>query len=155
MKKEASLCLIEDTENHKFAMVRNHRGINKGCINFPGGKKEPGETMEECACRETFEETGLTIKNPAKVGYVEFPTMDFYVHVYKCSDFSGSLKESSDEVDVFWQDADKIPYDQMRAADKDFLPLILAGKYVRKSYFYDENFQIEKVVDLDKEPENL
>ncbi len=155
MKKEASLCLIEDTKKHCFAMVRNHRGINKGGVNFPGGKKEPGETMEECARRETFEETGLTVSNLEKVGYVEFPTMDFYVHIYKSASFSGQLKESSDEVDVFWQDADKIPYDQMRAADRDFLPLILSGKYVRKSYFYDKNFKIEKVVDLEKEPENI
>lgn len=39
MKKEASLSIIEDTKNHKFLMIRHHRGINKGCVNFPGGKK--------------------------------------------------------------------------------------------------------------------
>ena len=58
-------------------MIRHHRGINEGCMNFPGGKKEPNETMDECVVRETLEETGLTILNPVKVGYVEFPRFDF------------------------------------------------------------------------------
>ena len=45
MRKEASLSIVEDVKNHKFLMIRHHRGINNGCINFPGGKKEPDETM--------------------------------------------------------------------------------------------------------------
>lgn len=48
MKKEASLSIIEDVANHKFLMIKHHRGINQGCMNFPGGKKEPGETMRCC-----------------------------------------------------------------------------------------------------------
>ena len=77
--KEASLSIVEDVENGRYLMVRNYRGINKGCLNFPGGKKEPGEDMLHCVVRETLEETGIAVKNPVKVGYVEFPTMDFYV----------------------------------------------------------------------------
>ncbi len=46
-------------------------------MNFPGGKREEGETMEDCVRRETLEETGLVIENPVQVGYVEFPRFDF------------------------------------------------------------------------------
>ena len=46
MRKEASLSIIEDVENHKFLMIRHHRGINKWCVNFPGGHREEGETIE-------------------------------------------------------------------------------------------------------------
>lgn len=147
--KEASLSIVEDIVKHKFLMVRNHRGINKGCLNFPGGKKEPNEDMLACVIRETKEETGLDIKNPVKVGYIEFPTMDFYVHVYKSTEFEGKLRAKSDEVDVFWQDADNVPYEQMREADKDFLPLILSGKYVKRRYFYSPDFKVERIEDID------
>jgi 8-oxo-dGTP pyrophosphatase MutT (NUDIX family) len=148
MRKEASLSIIEDTVNHKFLMIRHQRGINKGCINFPGGKKEEGETMEECVRRETLEETGLTIENPVQVGYIEFPTMNFYVHIYKSTKYSGTIKGKEDEVNAFWQDADKIPYEEMREADKNFLPDILAGKYVKRRYMYDENFKLNEIIDL-------
>ena len=33
-------------------------------IEFPGGKAEDGETIEEAAIRETIEETGVTITEP-------------------------------------------------------------------------------------------
>ncbi len=148
MRKEASLSIIEDVKNHKFLMIRHHRGINNGCINFPGGKQEEGETMEECVRRETLEETGLTILNPVKIGYVEFPRFDFYVHIYKSTAFSGTLREKKDEVEAFWQDIDNIPYAEMREADRDFLPDILAGKTVNRRYIYDENFKLLDVVEL-------
>ncbi len=148
MKKIATLSIIEDVENKKYVMIRHNRGINKGYINFPGGKKEEGESVVDCVCRETFEETGLTINNPTEVGYIEFAGKDFYVYIYKSTDFSGQLKEKEDEVKVFWQDVDKVPYDEMRAADKDFLPEILSGKYVKRRYHYDENFNIVKVENI-------
>ncbi len=148
MKKEASLSIIEDTTNNRFLMIRHHRGINEGCINFPGGKKEGGETMEDCVRRETLEETGLIIENPQQVGYVEFPRFDFYVHIFKSTKYSGSLKGKEDEVETFWVDADKIPYAEMREADQNFLPDIFAGKYVKRRYNYDENFKLIDFIDL-------
>lgn len=147
--KKASLSIVEDVENGRYLMIRNHRGINKGCLNFPGGKKEPGEDMRACVIRETFEETGITVKNPVEVGYIEFPTMDFYVHVFKSTEFSGKLTPRAEEVDVFWQDKNAVPYDRMRAADKDFLPLILSGQYVKRRYFYTSDFQVERIEDID------
>ncbi len=148
MKKEATLSIIEDTKNHKFLMIRHHRGINKGCINFPGGKKEANETIEECVRRETLEETGLTILNPVNVGYVEFPRFDFYVHIFKSTEFTGTIRQNSDEVETFWQNAENIPYGEMREADQDFIPEILSGKYVKKRYIYDENFKLQKIICL-------
>ena len=147
--KLASLSIVEDTANHKYLMIRHHRGINEGYVNFPGGKKEPDEDMLQCVKRETFEETGIIIKNPQQVGYIEFAGADYYVYVYKSNDFEGNIKPKADEVDVFWQDAASIPYDKMREADKDFLPLILSGRYLKRRYFYDCNFHIEKIEDIE------
>lgn len=146
--KIATLSIVEDTQSHQYVMIRHQRGINKGYLNFPGGKKEEGESIVDCVCRETFEETGLKIKNPTEVGYIEFAGKDFFVYIYKSTQFEGTLKEKEDEVSVFWQDADNVPYHEMRAADKHFLPEILAGKYVKRRYFYDENFNLTGVEEL-------
>ena len=148
MKKIASLSIVEDTINHKYLMIRHHRGINKGCINFPGGKKEPNESIKDCVIRETFEETGIKIENPIEVGYIEFPTMNFYVHVFKSTQYSGSIKENEAEVDAFWVDTNKVPYEEMREADRNFLPDIISGQYVKRRFMYDENFHITEIVNL-------
>ncbi len=148
MRKEACLSIIEDTNNHKFLMIKHLRGMNKGFVNFCGGKKEEGETMEDCVRRETFEETGLIIENPKQVGYLEFPSMEFYVWVFKSTKFHGEVKAKEDEVEVFWQDIDTIPLDKMRNADKDYVPEIIEGKYVKKQYVYDENGNVVKMVKL-------
>lgn len=148
MRKEASLSIIEDTKNNKFLMIRHQRGINKGYVNFPGGKKEVNESMDDCVVRETLEETGLLIKNPKKIGYVEFPSMNFYVHIYKSTEFEGNIIENKDEVYAFWVDKDKIPLDEMRQADRNFMPDILAGKYVNRRYNYDENFNLLSIEEL-------
>ena len=148
MPKIATLSIVEDTQNKKYVMILHQRGINEGYVNFPGGKKEEGETIEQCVCRETLEETGLIIENPQKVGYIEFAGKDFYVHIYKSTKFSGELREKEGEVKVFWQDTDNVPYDKMRAADKDFLPEILSGKYVSRRYYYDKDFNISKIENI-------
>ena len=148
MKKIASLSIVEDTINHKYLMIRHHRGINKGCINFPGGKKEPNESIKDCVIRETFEETGIKIENPIEVGYIEFHTMNFYVHVFKSTQYSGSIKENEAEVDAFWVDTNKVPYEEMREADRNFLPDIISGQYVKRRFIYDENFHITEIINL-------
>lgn len=148
MKKEASLSIIEDVKNQKFLMIRHQRGINKGYINFPGGKKELNESMDDCVIRETLEETGLLIKNPQKIGYIEFPSMNFYVHIYKSTEFEGNLINKEDEVNAFWVDKNNIPLDEMREADKNFVPDILDEKYVNRRYNYDENFKLISIEEL-------
>ena len=145
MKKEACLSIVEDESRGKVLMILHKRGINEGFVNFPGGKKEIGETMLECVVRETEEETGIKLFNPVEVGYIEFPTKEFAVTIFRSTEFTGELKSSEGEADAFWQDKNEMPYDKMRAADVDFVPLVLAGKKVRRQYFYDDKFMIEKI----------
>lgn len=56
---------------------------------FPGGHFEYGETFEVCAQRETFEETGLRIKNVRFqcVANVMFYMPKHYVHVGMTADW--------------------------------------------------------------------
>ena len=145
----ATLSIVKDERNNKFLMIKHERGINKGFVNFSGGKQEHGETLEQCARRETLEETGITILNPKKVGYVEFPSMDFYVHIFYSTEFTGEVSGRFGEIQkAFWQDADHIPYDLMREADRIFLPRVLNGEYVKMRFNYDPSGKLTSVEEL-------
>lgn len=45
-------------ENKWLCTIHKRRGVE-----VPGGKQEPGETLEQAAIREVFEETGVHVKN--------------------------------------------------------------------------------------------
>lgn len=49
----------KDSEERKFLLIRNRRSAHWG---FPKGHIEAGESEEDTAIREVFEETGLNIK---------------------------------------------------------------------------------------------
>jgi 8-oxo-dGTP diphosphatase len=72
---------------------------------LPGGRIEPGETIEQCAIREIAEELGLTIRNPRPVmvqllGRDE----DFRLAVFATRDFSGQIRASDEVADHKWMD---------------------------------------------------
>lgn len=60
------ILLYEDEGEIHFPLIKrtDYKGLHSGQISLPGGKKEQGETENETAIRETFEEIGV---NPAKV----------------------------------------------------------------------------------------
>lgn len=83
-----------------------------GEICFPGGKLEPGETLLECAIRETVEELSI-LKEQVKVigtGDIYFSPFNLMIHPYigEIADYKDTF--SVDEVDVII----KVPLDFFR-----------------------------------------
>ncbi|MFZ1987547.1 MAG: NUDIX hydrolase [Minisyncoccia bacterium] len=67
----------------------------QGTWSFPGGHLEFGETVVQCALRETKEETGLSVKNAAFVTFTEdfFSGEKHYVTLFVSADYDGGEVE--------------------------------------------------------------
>ena len=93
--------------NEKNEILLGKRTDN-GYWDYPAGSMELGESFEECARREVFEETGLTcgkleyfIELSGEDTFYEYPNGDqvyLAVIIYICRDFSGELKVQEEEV---------------------------------------------------------
>lgn len=61
-KASVLILMYPDSDNcSKFALIQRnaYEGVHSAQVSLPGGKHEKGETMEETALRETFEEIGV------------------------------------------------------------------------------------------------
>lgn len=143
----ATLCHVLD--GNKLLLKKATRGISKDKWNAPGGKINGEKTAEKNIVREVFEETGLKIKNAFYHGELKFflngkDELSFIVHLFSTKDFSGEIKQT-EEGEVKWFGVNEIPYDEMWADDKLWLPLMLDGKKFDCSFFLDsDNKQIIK-----------
>lgn len=73
------------------------------CWQFPGGHLEPGETVTECAVRETLEETGIQLHRPRCVSYTNKPFLSgqrLYHTLYvsgECDQHASALLKEPDK----------------------------------------------------------
>jgi A/G-specific adenine glycosylase len=65
---------------------RPPRGLLGGLWEFPGGKREPGESLEECLRREIQEELGIAVEVGALLASVEHAYTHFRItlHTFHC-----------------------------------------------------------------------
>ncbi len=61
------LCYIE--YNNKILLIKRNNAPYCGYYALPGGKVETGENILSAACRETLEETGLSVFSAEAVAY--------------------------------------------------------------------------------------
>jgi 8-oxo-dGTP diphosphatase len=75
-----------------------------GYWEFPGGKVEPGESIEAALRREFFEELGVTIANQEAWCCVEYvyPHAHVRLHFFICKDWYGN-PNSKEGQEICWQ----------------------------------------------------
>jgi 8-oxo-dGTP pyrophosphatase MutT (NUDIX family) len=125
-------------ENSKGEVLLERR-LDNGMWADIGGALEPGESLEDCAKRELFEESGLTAHSLELFEIFSgqpphtYPNGDVCENtgvLYICRDFSGELKAQEDEVLEFrWFSLDEIinNMDQISKPSR-----IIFEKYIEK-----------------------
>ena len=126
--KNVTLCYLE---NEKGEYLMLHRVKKQNDLNHDkwigvGGKFEPGESPEECICRETREETGLTLTDYQYRGIVTFVSDVWeteYMHLFTATGWSGKVQECDEGV-LEWIHKDALAALPQWEGDKIFLHLI-------------------------------
>ena len=101
-------CILINMETKRIALV-----CRKGEFSFPKGHLEEGEKIEECAIRETIEETGHEchlIKEIAKINYSNPSGEDVENYFFIAMDdgVSKKLINENDKEETIWKDFSEI-----------------------------------------------
>ena len=103
-----AVVLIVDEQDRLLMMRRSDNG-NWG---VPGGAVEPGELVEDAACRETLEESGLQVEKMSLFGvfsgpecYYKYPNGDEVYNVsitYLSKEVTGDIQLSGEHTEWDW-----------------------------------------------------
>lgn len=136
--KLATICYIrKNNQTLMIHRVKKKNDVHEGKWNGLGGKFEAGETPEECAMREVYEESGLRVKKLLLKGFLSFPLFanneDWYAFVFVVNEFEGELIDSP-EGNLRWIDNQALLDLNLWEGDRIFLPWldqpgIFSGKF--------------------------
>ena len=148
MKKLTLLFLVRDNQ---ILLAMKKRGFGKGRWNGVGGKLEANESLREAVIRECKEEINVTPYEFEKMAEIEFDQQHLgvketlNVYAYVATSWDG-IPVETEEMAPKWFQISEIPYEDMWADDKFWLPLVLDGKKLRCKFVLDEDDDI-----IDKE----
>jgi len=100
----------------KFLLVLRANPPAQDMYAFPGGRVDPGETLEHAALRELEEETGLRASNPRAFATFDLGSDDpgepgkshFFLTVFLAEDLGGEPRAMDDAKEVGWFTVEEI-----------------------------------------------
>ena len=90
-------------QDNKYLLVQESMPSQYGLWNWPAGRVDVGETIEEAAVREGKEETGYDVELVRKLGIWQGNTKEAVKHAFEAKIIGGELNFPKDEIlDVRW-----------------------------------------------------
>lgn len=108
----AIIIAVTRTIDHRehILLARNHR-FRKGFFSVVAGFVEPGETLEQCAEREVFEEVGIRIEEIRYFGSQPWPFPNSLMVGFTARYAGGEIVLEEEEIDdAGWFTADNLPH---------------------------------------------
>lgn len=142
--------LVFFTREDEILLANKKRGFGIDKLNGTGGKQKIGETIEQTAKREAYEEVRMTPNNLEKVATIKFyfaeSEMPGQIVTIFLSDSWDGEPEETEEMNPDWYKVVEIPYDRMWEDDKHWLPLVLEGKKIEAEFLFDSS---QRLVDFE------
>lgn len=88
----------------RYLIARRKPGVHlAGFWEFPGGKREPGESLEDCLRRELFEELSIQVDVPVPYRIIrhDYPEKTVELHFYHCAIEEGQAR-AIDCAEIRW-----------------------------------------------------
>ena len=104
----------------RYLITRRKPGTHlEGLWEFPGGKREPGETLEGCLRREIREELGSEISDPMLFHAVrhDYPDKSVELHFFRCTIESGRT-QLLEGADLRWVTSEELSLFAFPEADR-------------------------------------
>jgi len=143
-------CYVKKDGKYLMLHRNQHRLIMPGVWMAPGGKRELGEGLFECAHREILEETGLEIKNIKirATGIVRIKDLDLQLLVnFLTADYAyGELKQCPEGELVWLMPEEIFKLDSLLEELRHVLPFVFddkAGIVSFKSVYSSGNNMVE------------
>ncbi len=148
--QQATICYC--VKDGLVLLGKKKAGFGKGKFNGFGGKVDPGETNEEAAARELFEESSLatdphTLQKIARIKFYFGKKPKFECHAYIAREWDGEPVETH-EMSPEWFALHELPLSNMWATDSVWLVSALKGEPVEGEMHFDESGTTVEVVDL-------
>lgn len=129
-----TLVLLEEVKSGKIVLAKKKHKVGIGCWCGYGGKIERGETIRKAAVRELGQESGVFAlpKDLIPVARIDFHNKHrrkgaytFRVYVYVLHRWKGRPMESPEMGAPEAFSKDRLPYEEMMAGDRLWLPFAL------------------------------
>jgi A/G-specific adenine glycosylase len=123
---DVAACVIRRGDRLLIARRRPDQMLG-GLWEFPGGKQEPGETLEQTAVREIAEEIGIEIRVVRKLGAIKhaFSHFKMTLHVFECRPQRGRARAVAVDA-VKWVNIDELATYPFPAADQKIIQWLTA-----------------------------
>ena len=125
---EVVAALIQDAVGRYLVTQRRKGSHLAGLWEFPGGKREAGESLEEALRRELTEELSARFGVGALVESVrwEYPERTVLIHFYRCRLEAGTIEPREDQA-MAWVAPERLSELDFPPADRDLITRLRAG----------------------------